>query len=1086
MATRPHLIVVAYCMLSAAAFGQTTSIEVTATVGGTSAVVGANGVVSFTAPAVGMDALATITVRNTSASPIILSQLSLIGASDFSLALAASPFPQTVAAGATSAPFTLRYLPASGNRQTAQAALVYSEGAQTRQFSFTLAGSAPDFAITAVVQPDGTLQALTNGTTISFPVTNPGTTRVANVTIANFGSAPGGISAIVATGPDFLFTGASGPTTIVPGQELRGTLIFAPRARGTATGTLSLTVGGRSLFFPLQGSGGQASPTPTAQDIAFAYFIIPDGAANSLQNGGRIAFPATPLNSTRQATVVLTNRGTVAANLSSATVLGGGFYISSAPMLPYTLNPSQEIRLNVTFSASNRGTSLGSLAMTVNDTPILFTLEGLATVSNISIGYALASDGNARALGDNGRILFDRTPVNGNALAEIAVLNQGTGPSVINLIALTGAEFQLLGLPLLPATLEAGRALSFRVRYAPTRPGTSTGSLKIDLSDRAYVFPIEGSTSSPDLSISYLEPGTNNALPVIAGGTITLPSTAVAATQAVTVIIANRGQSPGTVNRINLQGTSIQTLAFRLAELPAFPATIDPGRDLRFSVRFTPTSAQRYVTGLEVDLGDRVVLASVDGAGVAPILNYELISSRGLEPLSPGDPILIPDTIVGQTTTVQVHVRNTGQVETQLTAAQISGTGFALPDPLILPARLAPDSGQRISVTFTPTQPGPATGRLRLGSDTFELRSSGLGSSLRYSFTNSAGTTNLPETGAAAVVFTPIALGDSSRVTFTVSNTGTAAATISTINLAASSAAFRLEGLPALPASLESGASLSFAITFAPRTLGTSDATLRVNSTSIALSGSAEPPKALPPFSFTGPSGVQQPLAQPAVGLRLESSYPLPIRGTLTLTFQSEVFGANPSAQFAIGGRTIAFTIPVGATEARFSNNATTVRVQTGTVAGNVVITPAFATDTAVDLTPSNAAPLTLTIERLAPRLLDVSVGSRTASGFSLVLTGYSTTRELRSAQLELVPVAGQTISNRTLSISLAAASLAWFESTTADSFGGLFTITIPVTFAGEPNADLVSRIRSVSVSLSNAIGASPPSSVDLLNPVNP
>lgn len=42
---------------------------------------------------------------------------------------------------------------------------------------------------------------------------------------------------------------------------------------------------------------------------------------------------------------------------------------------------------------------------------------------------------------------------------------------------------------------------------------TSTGSLKVDLSDRGFVFPIEGSTSSPDLTISYVEPGTNNLLP---------------------------------------------------------------------------------------------------------------------------------------------------------------------------------------------------------------------------------------------------------------------------------------------------------------------------------------------------------------------------------------------------------------------------------------------------------------------------------------------------------------------------------------------------------------------------------------------
>ena len=50
------------------------------------------------------------------------------------------------------------------------------------------------------------------------------------------------------------------------------------------------------------------------------------------------------------------------------------------------------------------------------------------------------------------------------------------------------------------------------------------------------------------------------------------------------------------------------------------------------------------------------------------------------------------------------------------------------------------------------------------------------------------------------------------------------------------------------------------------------------------------------------------------------------------------------------------FTVPANTTEALFTNNATTVRLQTGTVAGTLKVIPSFATDGGYDLTPS--APL--------------------------------------------------------------------------------------------------------------------------------
>ncbi|MDX1983289.1 MAG: glycosyltransferase family A protein, partial [Bryobacteraceae bacterium] len=44
-------------------------------------------------------------------------------------------------------------------------------------------------------------------------------------------------------------------------------------------------------------------------------------------------------------------------------------------------------------------------------------------------------------------------------------------------------------------------------------------------------------------------------------------------------------------------------------------------------------------------------------------------------------------------------------------------------------------------------------------------------------------------------------------------------------------------------------------------------------------------PSPIPSYSFAGPSGVQPPLQQPAIGLTLDGPYSLPLRGTLAMSF---------------------------------------------------------------------------------------------------------------------------------------------------------------------------------------------------------
>jgi hypothetical protein len=220
-------------------------------------------------------------------------------------------------------------------------------------------------------------------------------------------------------------------------------------------------------------------------------------------------------------------------------------------------------------------------------------------------------------------------------------------------------------------------------------------------------------------------------------------------------------------------------------------------------------------------------------------------------------------------------------------------------------------------------------------------------------------------------------------------------------------------------------------------------------------------------------------MQQPSIRLTLASGYALPVRGTLTLGFVSEVFASNPAVQFASGGRTISFTIPANSTRAVFDNGSTEVKIQTGTVAGTIQVTPAFITQTGAPLTPGPGEPLSITVNRSAPKLLSVDIASRTTNAVALYVTGYATTRALRQVTVQLTARGDQKFTSTTLTVNVESAALGWFQSSQSEPFGGLFSLSIPLTFQrGDENEDLVGRVQSFSVTAANEVGTSNPVAV--------
>jgi hypothetical protein len=680
---------------------------------------------------------------------------------------------------------------------------------------------------------------------------------------------------------------------------------------------------------------------------------------------------------------------------------------------------------------------------------------------------------------DGASVVINAPAVGQSASAAVTFTYGGSGSTPVTSVDLIGSsDFLVSATPRLPVTLASGQSILVTLRYTATRSLRATARMVLTYGmERAVAtFSLNLAGTAPEVVFSYVAQPSGNATLLNPGNTVAFPDTLLDATSTTQMVVANRGSGNTALNAVSVEGEP-----FRLAGLPLMPFALESGRDVRFNVVFAPRQAQIGRGTLQIDIPTGRASFPLQGAGVASRFTYELILSDLVSPLQPGGAIALPDASVGETSFVMLRVKNSGNAEGRIAAISLSGAGFRLENLPVLPAVLPPNGAAAFSIVFAPSQPGSVSARLLVGGETFDLSGVGLGVRLRYSYESASGTSDILANGT--VLFTPLPVGRTSAVRFSVGNTGTLPATIQNIGISGNPAGFSLTGLPAFPATLDPGSAIVFNIGFAPVSVGSASAVMRINETLFTLSGSSTAPPQLPNYAFDGQAGVQDPMQQIVAGLRLLEPYGMDVTGALTLGFSSDVFANDPSIQFATGGRTVAFSIPANTTVAIFSNGSNQVRLQTGTIAGNITLTPSFQTTGGVNLTPANAPAMTLTIPVSVPRILNADVTSRSANSIVLQVTAFATNRSVREIELDFFPIGGVTLSSSRVTLNVEPSFSTWFQSTQSQQFGSLFTVSVPITVQGTltSGGNLIDGIQALSVRLSNSVGASNPMRVELL-----
>ncbi len=221
----------------------------------------------------------------------------------------------------------------------------------------------------------------------------------------------------------------------------------------------------------------------------------------------------------------------------------------------------------------------------------------------------------------------------------------------------------------------------------------------------------------------------------------------------------------------------------------------------------------------------------------------------------------------------------------------------------------------------------------------------------------------------------------------------------------------------------------------------------------------------LPAVTVTQITDTTTAASQPTFGIALSSAFPSAIDGTVTLAFQPETGPADPDVRFANGGNTLNFSIPAGQTNA-VPPAGTPFAFASGTTAGTITLTVVLRANGQV-LNPNPAAVRTIRLNPAGPTITNVRI-NRTASGFEVLVTGYSNTRQIAGGNIRFNPAPGVTLATTEFPLTVGTAFQTWFASAPSANFGTQFLLTIPFTVADGTAASL----STVLVTLTNSAGS--------------
>lgn len=518
-----------------------------------------------------------------------------------------------------------------------------------------------------------------------------------SIEVLNNGNVPVSKVAVQVSGFGYS-TGNDCPPTLAVGESCVVTVAYSPTSVGASTGALTVSV------------DGVAAQSATLQGIALGAILNVDGANKS--------FGAVAIGSQGSLTYTVTNAGNIAAALSYSQLPP---VVTRAGTCDTTLAAGASCTVVLTYAPVDTSSTAGSLAVTAPhaSTTLGFSGSGLAlpatSVSSSSLNVGNVATGATQT-------------------AFVTLQNSGNVSLDTPVVSITGAAFTVTHD--CPSILAVGATCQATVSFAPTAPQAYTGTLSLEYSGvPVRTVAVSGVGQAVALSVDAAQQAFGNV--------------SIGATVSRTYTVTNTGNISGTV--------VIGAVAAPVAKAGTCGASLTAGASCTVVLSYSPTDTATVNDSLTVQVGDKELVLSYSGTGVA--LPSMTVSSYSLN---------LGNVAVNANASTTVSVYNAGNVPLSTPAIASSGDAFSVAHNC--PATLAVGASCQATVTFAPTAPQGYSGTL----------------SVAYADVSQQ-TVTLSGTGRAAVLsasttsqdFGSVAIGATSSKTTTITNNGNLAASLS-------------------------------------------------------------------------------------------------------------------------------------------------------------------------------------------------------------------------------------------------------------------------------------------------------------------
>ncbi|HLA56091.1 MAG TPA: choice-of-anchor D domain-containing protein, partial [Flavobacterium sp.] len=823
----------------------------------------------------------TFTIHNLGTTgTLTIGAITFTGANPTNFSVIAAPAANVSPGSSTT--FTVRFTPSAVGTRTATINIASNDYDES-SYTFSLQGIATHSEIN--VQGNGADIVDGDITPVTTDWTDFGTASVTSGTIVrtftiqnkNTATTPLSVGAISISGTnasDFTVT-ALPAASVAINSSTTFQVTFNPGAMGLRTASISIANndGNESPYnFSIQGTG-----TDAEIDVQGNAISITDGDATPT-TADWTGFGTTDVASgTIARTFTIENEGNLTLTISTPVISGtnaADFSLTASPAT--SLAAGATTTFTVTFNPSALGARNAAISIANNDSdenPYNFSIQGTGGDPEINLqgnGVTIADNDMTPGFGDFTD--FGSTYISGGTINRTyTIQNTGsaTGPLNIGAITFTGANPGDFSVTTAPASsVSISSSTTFVVTFNPGAIGLRSAIVNIvnnDNGENPYNFAIQGTGTDPEINLvgNGANIANNDMLPTTADWTDFGLTNITSGTIPKTFTIQNKNTGTATLNIIGsivISGTNAAD--FTVTTAPASTVTVNSSTT--FIVTFNPSALGLRTAIVTIDDNDSdedPYVFAIQGTGITPEMDVQgnsvSIVDGDITPSATDNTIFGSADIYSATITKTFFIYNDATATQSLTIGAITFSGTNAADFTVTTppaATVAAGASTSFVVTFNPGGIGTRTAAISIVNNDdnenpygFDLSGTGTDPEINVqgNATNIAtgdatpSTTDWTDFGATDITSGTIAK------TFTIFNVAGSTATlnIGAITFSGTNASdFTVTASPA--ASIITGASTTFTVTFNPSGTGNRTATI-----SIANNDSNESPYT---FALTG------------------------------------------------------------------------------------------------------------------------------------------------------------------------------------------------------------------------------------------